>query len=239
MLLIFVLSLVMLIAYWIISGVVKYRNNEKWLKECENICTNTKKLYNDFVSDLKGCLNVIPHFNFDESNWVKAATALVYDRIRYGFEYKVFEKGIDCYNRFSDEYLDMVSLAKHYKRNAFDYISHVQKNMVNWYSCDECIPRFFRLMPIFGTEPIYCYCPNISINSETKEISGIVFKHNKKYGKLSTISFYNYELTPMTRYEFETFFLPNRLNVMEFNDERAMMAYRKFLILEYSTSFFH
>lgn len=93
------------------------------------------------------------------------------------------------------------------------------------------LPKFFVLQPILANEVIYddfYFSNNLTID-ENLTIKGVCFIDEKKEGEYITISPYDWTMREMTKDEFETIYLPNRLTSMRFDSDVSASLYEDYL----------
>lgn len=93
------------------------------------------------------------------------------------------------------------------------------------------MPKFFVIQPILANEVIYddfYFSNNLTIDDDLT-IKGVCFIDEKKEGEYITISPYDWTMREMTKDEFETIYLPNRLTSMRFDSDISASLYEDYL----------
>lgn len=212
----------------------KKKDNENKEKEIERYKNQCYKEVKDFIDEYK------KDEILSKSFWFENASILLTHKNSYLSSSTFLCRSVD--KRLSDQVEHLTSIVEQinrYNNEAADVKEKMLKNLETFKTLkDKGVPKFFVLKTTklysIGNSDISCsgefygFSNNATID-EDLNISGMMFFSNKKNGEYITISPYEYELTEMTKEEFNTKYLQPRLTVMCFDNDISASMYEDYL----------
>ena len=222
-----VVILIVLIGY--IWSTIVVRDKKRKTAEKEEAIAKCKKDYNQKIYEF------IERYRNDEvlskSGWYDGALA----------ELKYFVKPInnEVYGNIDTQLNEARKLQMYivekivkYDSNSANVRGKILENIEYFKSLKNGnMPKFFVIQPILANEVIYddfYFSNNLTID-DNLTIKGVCFIDEKKEGEYITISPYDWTMREMTKDEFETIYLPNRLTSMRFDSDVSASLYEDYL----------
>lgn len=222
-----VVILIVLIGY--IWSTIVVRDKKRKTAEKEEAIAKCKKDYNQKIYEF------IERYRNDEvlskSRWYDGAV----DDFKYfvkPFNDEVYGSIDKQLNEARKLQMYIVEKIVKYDSNSANVRGKILENIEYFKSLKNGnIPKFFVIQPILANEVIYddfYFSNNLTID-DNLTIKGVCFIDEKKEGEYITISPYDWTMREMTKDEFETIYLPNRLTSMRFDSDVSASLYEDYL----------
>lgn len=222
-----VVILICLIGY--IWSTIVVRDKKRKTAEKEEAIAKCKKDYNKEISEF------IERYRNDEilskSRWYDGAL----EELKYfvkPFNNEVYGSVDKQLNEARKLQMYIVEKIVKYDSNSANVRSKILENIEYFKSLKNGnMPKFFVIQPILANEVIYddfYFSNNLTIDDDLT-IKGLCFIDEKKEGEYITISPYDWTMREMTKDEFETIYLPNRLTSMRFDSDVSASLYEDYL----------
>jgi hypothetical protein len=177
------------------------------------------------------------YYEKDNEEVVKTRWAQsLYDKFKnvYGDAYLFYGVWPDKdYEWYEKQEKELRSLFNEFYLNLNKIKDEVLNNKKTWYNTLLNLDNFFVAIPIGSNEEFYCFTTKININ-EYNNLETIVFTEREKSGKKNIITPYTHKLRNMTKSEFDNKFIMDRMNVMNFNNEKKALEYYEYMINKFN-----